>query len=147
MECDLMRIEAFLNKESCSGDVPIAKCIDNLQLSSDEQALIEHISICQSCEKYMKETIYLNSVLNSYNDIQIDDNLLQTLNLIPNTTKKPFSLFNLMPKELALTAASVLFALFLGGFFSMQALNLQQEIHISEQDIFEEINLVSLLDM
>jgi len=127
-----MRIEAFLNKEL---DV------------SEEQSLKDHIPICESCEKYMKETIYLNTVLNSYNDIQIDDNLLQTLNLIPNTTKKPFSLFNLMPKELALTAASVLFALFLGGFFSMQALNIQQEIPISEQDIFEEINLVSLLDM
>jgi len=132
MECDLMRIEAFINKEL---DV------------SEKQSLIDHISICESCKNYMNETISLNTVLNSFNDLQIDDNFLQTLYSIPNTAKKPYSLFNLMPKELALTAASVLFALFLGGFFSMQALSLQQEIHISEQDIFEEINLVSLLDM
>jgi hypothetical protein len=51
-----------------------------------------------------------------------------------------------LPRELALTAASVMFALYMGAFISTLTLTSYQDDLVAEQDVFEQINLAGLLD-
>ena len=86
------------------------------------------------------------NTLNSYQNVSIDTVLLYKLKQIPFSSKEKFSLFSLFPRELALTAASVLFALFMGASISTMTLTTPQDNYAQELDVFEQINLASLLD-
>ena len=86
------------------------------------------------------------NALNSYQNISMDTVLLYKLTQIPYHTKGEYSLFSLFPRELALTAASVLFALFMGASISTLTLTTPLDELVHEQDVFEQISLANLMD-
>ena len=131
MNCDFKYIEALMNRE--------LGVIERKQVQ-------DHIAQCSICKNYCKEMSGLNDILSTYQSINIDVSLLYNLKQIPYLSKRRFSLFNLLPRELALTAASVMFALFMGAFISTMTITTYQDELTIEQDIFDQISLASLLD-
>jgi len=127
MRCDFEYIKAFVDKE-----------LD----ATEEEQVRGHIAQCSVCSGYFDEI----NALNSYQNLSMDVSLLYKLKQIPYLSKERFSLFSLLPRELALTAASVMFALYMGAFISTLTLTSYQDDLVAEQDVFEQINLAGLLD-
>ena len=99
--------------------------------------------------KHKKKQIDLNkvnSILESYKNEEIDDDLSYSLSQIPFQSKKLFSLFSLLPREFAFTTASIMIALYAGILFSTHVLNANSDDFFVNEDFFEQISLVSLID-
>ena len=131
MKCSKKNIESYLNEE----------------LSEKQaQKLQAHLPKCEECRVYLAELKNINTVLDSYPHTDIDDTLLYKLHQIPFNAQKKFSIFHLFPRELAFSAISIIVALYIGGMVSNAAMNLTPSNLFHEQDYFEQISLVSLLE-
>jgi len=130
MNCDERLLESYQNGE----------------LSQQQaQAVKEHLVTCESCSATLSELQSLNDMLGAYPHVEIDYATLYQLQQIPHQTKKRFSLFSFFPRELALVAASVLCAFFIGSFINTQATPEHSDL-VAEHDYFEQVSLVSLID-
>ena len=131
MNCDEKNLEAFLNNELTE---------------TQGKQLDEHIATCDKCRRYIAESQSLNIVLQAYQREAADHSLLCSLSQIQYQTKKKFSLFNLLPQELALATFSILVALCFGAFIGTMAINTNPDYFAQEQDILEQISLASLIN-
>ncbi|MCL2065236.1 MAG: hypothetical protein FWG98_12835 [Candidatus Cloacimonetes bacterium] len=132
MKCDQKLIEEYL--------------ANRLNPQKDFHAIKEHIRGCPQCFEEMKSSQYLYKMLDSYQDSEIDDSLLCSLRQIPFIAKKKFSIFHLMPREFAFTAASMVVALYAGILFSAQLLSNDYDEAFYSFEYYEQISLVNLLE-
>ena len=132
MKCSEKKILTFINNDCNSQE-------DYLQCE-------RHIASCPKCAEEYESLKRVDHILASYQNQEIGSDLYYTLRQIPTLTKKKFSLFHLLPHELALTAASIAFALFFGVFSSSQIVSVELADFDYQQDYFEQISLVSLIE-
>ena len=132
MRCNKKKIEEYLNDEMMSQD--------------EYESIKKHIANCHVCNSEYEDGVKLKKIFGYYRYHEIDNELLFSLNQIQYHTKKKFSICHLLPQELAITAASVIVALYAGILFSSHVLSAGNTDIYGSQDYFEQISLVSLLD-
>ena len=130
MKCDEKYLEAYINKELTENQT---------------RELDAHLSNCSNCMRQFKEVSNLNECLTAYQTSQAENSFLFSLINISQREKVKFSIFHLFPKEFAFSVLSILLALYIGVFFSIQTLN-QNVNNQQTQDYFEQISLASLVD-
>ncbi|MCL2065544.1 MAG: hypothetical protein FWG98_14390 [Candidatus Cloacimonetes bacterium] len=91
------------------------------------------------------KTENIDKILGAYKKIEIDTILMQKLNQIPSKTKKNKAILSLLPREFAITIASIVFALYAGFLFSMKINNSENFEITNTHDYLEQISLVSLI--
>jgi ribulose 1,5-bisphosphate carboxylase large subunit-like protein len=97
-----------------------------------------HIQNCVKCNLFIEESIKVNNVLSSFQQIKIDKTFLDSLQAIPlNNTKKKY-IWSLFPEKLILTTVSIILAVFIGSIFSFTVVNALQ---IDDVDPLEEISI------
>ena len=131
MKCSQKLLEAYLNHEMSEKECDLLK---------------QHIAKCPKCAESLKSLISVNTTLSSYKHHDINNALVYSLMQLPFRAKKRFSLFYLLPREFAFTAASIVVALFAGIIFSSQIFNANAEEMIYSYDYYDQISLVSLID-
>jgi len=110
----------------------------------DIEAVNKHIAQCHACQTELNELQSMHTVLSSYQPCELDNELLQALQSIPAQANKRFSIFKLLPQELALSAASIIFALIIGAlisYFTLQTVSIE---YIAQNDYIEQVSMVSL---
>jgi hypothetical protein len=128
MQCNEKYLESYLNNE----------------LDAEQLKLFQsHISECSSCAEQLSVSENINNILGNYQYQPANAGFLYSLRQIQFQEKKKFSIFNLFPKELAFSAAMVVFALYIGVLFSFKTLSIDPN---QANDYFEQISLVSIID-
>ena len=121
--------------------------LTNNELSKKEQDDIKvHLETCHSCRSYYDELNTVDKILTVYHHQAIDDDLQNSLLNIQFNQKKKIAFLNLFPKEFALTTASIMLALIIGGVFSNVLINNKNNTLVQQQDYLEQISLVSLIE-
>ena len=131
MKCCQKKLEAYLNNE----------------LSTTEKEEIQsHLTICTNCVYELSVLTNTNFLMSNYQNISAEQSFITSLRIIPHHTKQKASYFSLFPKEFAFSAMMVCLALYIGIFFSFNAVNTIEVDHHHTYNYHEGISLVSLLD-
>ena len=131
MKCNKKILEAYLDNE----------------LDLENQLLLqEHITGCSACRDELLSLQSINSCLDVYEFKSGDATFFSDLYKIQFDAKKRFGLFNLFPRELAFSAILIFFALYIGIYFSLKTIDLNNIDLYYRIDYFEDISLISLLD-
>ena len=99
---------------------------------------------CKTTELEMLQKV--NNALDSYKPIEISEDLLISLQEIAHENIKKPVILKLLPRDFALTAASIMVALYAGIIFSGQIVNEPNDQFAQFEEYYEQISLVSLLD-
>ena len=119
---------------------------DEFKSEDEKNDFINHLEKCPESAILLEDSRELNSILNKYDNIYIDDDLMYSLKNIPLQNKKRFMFLNLLPKELAFTAASVIVALFAGFLIKTQDIYPDNYTNFYSEDYIEQISLAALFD-
>jgi hypothetical protein len=119
---------------------------DNLLADSKKGVVIKHLEGCVNCKKDFKDYKAVSSAMSSYTSHKMDNKFKTELINIQYQEKKKISILHLFPKEFALTAASILLALFIGGLFSNITINQKNNNLALQQDYIEQTSLVTLVE-
>jgi hypothetical protein len=119
----------------------------NKELNKSQEALfLNHLSSCKDCQVQLSALEETNKTLDCFDTIKIHSGLLYSLKQIPFDTKRRFSIFQLLPKELATVAISVFFAFAIGALISTASLQASIDYFYRGKDLFEQISLTVLLE-
>jgi len=131
MRCHNQLIEAYINKE----------------LNQEQTTKVEnHLKNCVSCYRKLQLLIEINLLLTNCPIHDVSAPVLSRIAKIPFQTTKKWTLFHLLPKQLALTACVMVFALCI-GIFTNQLIMLNPPSEYSQyDDLFNEMSLISFLD-
>ena len=130
MQCSDKLLEAFHNHELAQERVLVVS---------------HHLDNCSDCAEKIKILQGIKAVLETYQNIEIEDRFLTELAQIPYQTPKRWTLFHLLPKQFALTACLVVFALFSGVLVNTLTMDTESRIYTQFEELFDEVSLVSLL--